>query len=249
MGMRLKEETEYKPKPLVEIGGRPILWHIMKIYAYYGYNDFILCLGYKGQKIKEYFLNYEAMNNDFTIKLGNPNKITYHGSHDETNWSVTLVDTGLETMTGARVKKIEKYIQEDEFMLSYGDGVAKINIKNLVDFHFSHKKIGTVTGVHPQSRFGKLIVNENKVKDFSEKPLSSNEYINGGFFVFNRKIFEYLSPSEDCYLERDPLENLAKDNELMMYPLDNYWQCMDTYRDMQLLNEVWEKGKAEWKVW
>ena len=249
MGIRLKEETEFKPKPLVEIGGKPILWHIMKIYSYYGYKEFILCLGYKGEKIKEYFLNYEAVNNDFTIKLGSPNKIKYHGTHDETNWRITLVDTGLSSMTGARIKRIEKYIDEDEFMLTYGDGVAKINIKDLVDFHYSHGKIGTVTGVHPQPRFGKLVVEKNSVNEFSEKALSSKEYINGGYFIFNRKIFNYLSADDSCVFEKEPLERLARDNQLMMYPLDSFWQCMDTHRDMQLLKEIWDSGNVEWKVW
>jgi glucose-1-phosphate cytidylyltransferase len=249
MGTRLREETEFRPKPMIEIGGRPILWHIMKIYAYHGHTDFILCLGYKGWMIKEYFLNYEAMNNDFTIRLGSSNEIRFHSNHSENGWTITLADTGLMTITGARVKRIEKYINDDEFMLTYGDGVADININHLIEFHRSHGKIGTVTGARPPSRFGELIVNGDSVVEFSEKPHVSHGYINGGFFVFNRDIFNYLSTDDSCTLEREPLEKLAKDGELMMYHHTGFWQCIDTYRDLQLIRNLWESGKAYWKIW
>ena len=249
MGTRLREETEYRPKPMVQVGGRPILWHIMKIYAHYGFKDFIICLGYKGDMIKEYFLNYEAMNNDFTIPLDNYSNIQYHSNHQERDWCVTLADTGEETQTGARVKRIENYIDGDLFMLTYGDGVANINIKDLVEYHKSHGKIGTMTGVHPSSRFGELVIKDDKIVLFNEKPQVKEGLINGGFFVFNKKIFKYLKEDDNCYLEKEPLENLAADGELMVYPHDGFWQCVDTYRELELLNNVWKSRNPPWKVW
>jgi len=248
-GTRLREETEYRPKPMVEIGGRPVLWHIMKIYAHYGFKDFVICLGYKGNMIKEYFLNYEAMNNDFTIPLGNYNKIQLHSNHQERDWLVTLADTGEEAQTGARVKRIEKYIDGDLFMLTYGDGVANINIEELVEYHKSHGKIGTMTGVHPSSRFGELVIRDNKIEVFNEKPQVTGGLINGGFFVFNKKFFKYLKEDDNCYLEKEPLENLAADGELIVYPHEGFWQCVDTYRELKLLNNVWKSRNPPWKVW
>ena len=247
MGTRLREETEFKPKPLVEIGGKPILWHIMKIYSYYGFKDFILCLGYKGEMIKDYFLNYEMLNSDFTVELGSK-KISIHNSHEEHGLKVSLVNTGETTMTGARVKKVGKFVDSKIFMLTYGDGVADINIVKLLEFHKSHGKIGTITGVHPVSRFGELIVNENKVLSFAEKPQSSDGLINGGFFIFNKEFLDYIDEREDCVLEKEPLEKLTADGELMVYKHDGFWQCMDTYRDFILLNNLW-KTNPEWKVW
>lgn len=248
-GTRLREETEYRPKPLVEIGNKPILWHIMKIYSYYGFNDFVLCLGYKGWMIKEYFLNYKTMNNDFTLILNNSKNVKFHKSLNEQNWTITFVDTGENTMTGARIKKIEKYIDTSSFMLTYGDGVANINIKDLVKFHRSHRKAATVTGVHPSSRFGELIVKKNEVVKFSEKPQIHDGLINGGFFIFNKEIFKYLKEDNDCVLEKEPLEQLSIDNKLMVYAHKGFWYCMDTYRDSQFLNEVWFNNKAPWKIW
>jgi len=248
-GTRLKEETEYLPKPMVEIGGKPILWHIMKIYAHYGFNDFIICLGYKGNMIKQYFLNYEAMNNDFTVLLGKHSDVEFHSNHSENEWNVTLTDTGEEAQTGARIKKIEKYIDEDLFMLTYGDGVANINIQELVKYHKSHGKIGTMTGVHPSSRFGELVVKDNKIVVFNEKPQVTEGLINGGFFVFNKKFFEYLKVDDNCSLEREPLENLSVDGELMVFPYDGFWQCVDTYRELELLNNLWKSPNPPWKVW
>lgn len=248
-GTRLKEETEFRPKPMVEIGGKPILWHIMKIYSFFGFTDFLLCVGYKGELIKEYFLNYEAMNNDFTIRLGRHNQIIFHGSHSENDWTVTIADTGEEAMTGARIKRVEKYIDTDEFMLTYGDGLANININKLVEFHNSHGKIGTVTGVRPTSRFGEFIVEDAKVKDFSEKPQSSEGHINGGFFVFKHDFFKYLSSDDSCVLEKEPLERLAKEGNLHMYFCYDFWHCMDTYRDYLFLKDLWQKDKANWKIW
>lgn len=241
-------ETEYRPKPLVEIGGKPMLWHIMKIYAHYGFKDFILCLGYKGKLIKDYFLNYEMINNDFTIELGTGN-IKSYTFHQEKDWIVTLTETGEEAQTGARVKRIEKYIKEDLFMLTYGDGVANINIKELLEFHKSHGKIGTVTGVHPSSRFGELVITEKQITKFSEKPQIKEGFINGGFFVFNKKFFSYLKDDNNCYLEREPLEKLARDRELMAYIHEGFWQCMDTPRELEILNALWKSSKPPWKIW
>jgi glucose-1-phosphate cytidylyltransferase len=247
LGTRLREETEYRPKPLVDIGGRPILWHIMKLYAHHGFRDFVLCLGYRGNMIKDYFLNYEAMNNDFTMCLGRQHGITYHDEHMEQDFHVTLAETGLETMTGGRVKRIEKYI-DDIFLVTYGDGVADLNINALVDFHRSHKRLATVTTVHPISRYGVLDVDgDGKVLDFIEKP-QLHGWINAGFFVFDRKVFDYLG-GDDCFLEREPLERLARDGQLMAYRHSGFFFAMDTYREYEYLNQLWASGRAPWKVW
>ncbi len=249
LGTRLREETEFKPKPMVEIGDKPILWHIMKIYAHYGFHDFVLCLGYKGESIKEYFSNYEILNNDFTIKLGREKKITMHNTLDENEWTVTLVNTGDKALKGARVKRIEKFIPDDVFMLTYGDGVADIDVRKLLDFHNSHGKIGTVTGVRPPSLFGELLVDGSKALSFSEKPQTSAGLINGGFFVFNKKVFSYLSNDDNCDFERGALEKLTSDGELNVYIHDRLWACMDTYRDVEYLNKLWQNNQAFWKVW
>lgn len=248
-GTRLREETEFRPKPLVEIGGKPILWHIMKIYAYYGFKDFVLCLGYKGEMIKQYFYNYEILNNDFTIELGNHKSIKIHGSCSEHGWRVTLADTGLRALKGARIKRVEKYIDGDTFMVTYGDGLADININELLKFHQSHGRIATLTGVRPISRFGELTVKGNQVIRFTEKPQSAGGLINGGFFVFNRKIFDYLEDRDDCDLEYGTLEQLALEGQLMVYIHEKFWYCMDTIRDMEYLNKLWAEGKAPWKIW
>jgi len=250
-GTRLKEETEYKPKPMVEIGGRPILWHIMKIYAYYGFNEFILALGYKGNVIRDYFLNYEFYDNDFTITIGKCKDIKIHGNSREANWKVILVETGVDTMTGARVKRCEKYMREDDFMLTYGDGLANINIKGLVKYHLGSGRIGTLTGVNPPSRFGELVIENNLVTRFIEKSKleGTKGEINGGFMVFKRQFFNYLSNDSKCILEREPLRKLAQDKELMVYHHSGFWQCMDTYRDYLLLKERCKTSRAPWKVW
>ena len=248
-GTRLREETEFRPKPMVEIGARPILWHIMKIYAFYGFTDFVLCTGYKGEMIKEYFLNYEAMNNDFTIRLGSGDRINFHSNHSEKDWRVTIADTGQEAMTGARLKRVEKYIDSEEFMLTYGDGLADINIKKLLAFHRLRGKIGTLTGVHPVSRFGEIISKDGRIKEFSEKPQSSQGYISGGFFVFKRSFFKYLSKEDNCVLEKEPLEKLTNDKELAMYCHSSFWHCVDTYRDYLFLKDLWARNKSPWKIW
>jgi glucose-1-phosphate cytidylyltransferase len=245
-GTRMREETEFRPKPMVEIGGRPLLWHIMHIYSSFVLNDFIICLGYKGNMIKQYFLNYEAMNSDFTIQLGNRTSILYHNNHNEADWRVTLVDTGLDTQTGARVKKIKNYIDDDIFMLTYGDGLSDVNIKDLLEYHKSHGKIGTVTGVHPASRFGELVLKDDRVELFSEKPQAKKGMINGGFFVFDSSFFNYLSDDEGCILEKKPLEDLAADGELMVYPHEGFWQCVDTYRELETLNDMWKSSNPPW---
>ncbi len=250
MGTRLKEETEYKPKPMVEIGGRPILWHIMKIYAHYGYKEFILALGYKGNVIRNFFLNYHYYNNDFIVHIGKKECVEVLSNHEEYDWKVTLVETGQDSMTGYRVKLCEKYIDDDYFMLTYGDAVSDINISELVAFHKSHGGIGTVTGVSPPSRFGDLSVVGDLVERFKEKPklLEGQNPINGGFFIFKRDFINMIPSDPLCDLEKKPLESLAANGQLAVYKHTGFWQCMDTFRDYTLLNNLWIKN-PEWKVW
>jgi glucose-1-phosphate cytidylyltransferase len=247
-GTRLREETESRPKPMVEIGGRPILWHIMKTFAHHGFNDFVLCLGYKGEFIKNYFLNYQQINNDFSIDLSSGN-IDVLDERKENGWKVTLADTGLHAMTGARVKRVEKYIDDDYFLLTYGDGVTDLNLNDLVSFHQSREKIGTVTGVSPPSRYGDLGIVEDRVVSFQEKPETQESLISGGYFMFHRKFFDYLSLDDSCVLEREPLERLVEDGQLSVYAHKGFWQCMDTHRDYLYLNDLWDREQARWKVW
>ncbi|PIQ97469.1 MAG: glucose-1-phosphate cytidylyltransferase [Nitrospinae bacterium CG11_big_fil_rev_8_21_14_0_20_56_8] len=249
MGTRLREETEFRPKPMVKIGSRPILWHIMKMYAHYGHNDFVLCLGYKGETIKEYFYHYMLHNNDVTIELGKERSILFHANSEEENWRVTLVDTGEHTLKGGRIKRIQKYLPDETFMVTYGDGVANIDVPGLLEYHGKHGKIATVTGVHPRSSYGQLKTSNGKVVHFIEKPKMEESMINGGFFVFNKKIFNYLSPDEDCDFEIGALETLTQEGQFTVYPHKGDWACMDTYRDMAYLNRLWNEGKAFWKVW
>lgn len=252
MGTRLREHTELRPKPMVEIGGRPILWHIMKLYAFHGITDFILCLGYKGHIIKEYFLNYEAMNSDFTVCLGQPSAVCLHGtSHCEDGWRVTLADTGETTMTGARLLRAAKYLddRDQEFMVTYGDGVSDVNLRALHEFHWQHDRLATMTGVRPASRFGELECDGTRVLAFREKPQVGQGLINGGFFCFRRRFLDYLSDDPACVLERLPLEKCAADGELRLFEHLGYWQCMDTYRDWENLEKQWQRGEAPWYVW
>jgi glucose-1-phosphate cytidylyltransferase len=221
----------------------------MKIYAHYGFKDFVLCLGYKGFMIKNFFLNYEAMTRDFTITLSNSKEICFHNGSKEEDWRITFAETGQYAMTGARVRKIEKYIDGDTFMLTYGDGVADINIADLVSFHFSHGKIATISGVRPTSRFGEMLTDGYRVLRFTEKPQASTGLINGGFMVLNRRIFDYLPPDDSLSFEGKPLMSLARDGHLMAYEHSSFWQPMDTYREFRLLNKLWDEGRAKWKVW
>jgi glucose-1-phosphate cytidylyltransferase len=249
IGTRLREETEFRPKPMVEVGGRPILWHIMKLYAHYGFEEFVLCLGYRGNDIKEYFLNYEAMGNDFSICLGEKSQIHYHGRHSEQGFLVTLADTGLESMTGGRIQRVRKYIDGDTFLLTYGDGLSDVDIRRLLEFHRSHGKIATVTTVPPISRFGmvELAAKNDRVQSFNEKP-KTDGWMSAGFFALNLGVFDYLG-GDDCIFEREPMERLAAAGELMAFRHDGFFYAMDTFREYQQLNELWNRGEAPWRVW
>ena len=249
VGTRLREETEFRPKPMVNIGSYPILWHIMKYYSQFGYKNFILALGYKGETIKNYFCHYELMNNDVTIELGQPEKTRIHYAHDEAGWKITLADTGEKSLKGARLKKVGKYIEGNTFMMTYGDGIADVNINDLLAFHESHGKMATVTGINPAARFGELKIDGDRVETFSEKPQNGDGLINGGFFVFNRKILDYLMVDDSCDLEIGALEQIAREGQLMVYKHRGFWACMDTLRDMEYLNKIWNDGKAKWKIW
>ncbi|KKK87796.1 hypothetical protein LCGC14_2749670 [marine sediment metagenome] len=246
-GTRLGQLSEIIPKPMVKIGNKPILWHIMKIYSRYGYNEFIICLGVKGEIIKDYFFHYER-NNDFTIDLST-NKIEYHNYHKEIDWKISLIDTGLNTLKGGRLKRVEKYLDQDMNMLTYGDGVADINIPELIEFHNSHGKILTISGVQAPSRFGELLERDGKVMSFKEKPQMSVGLINGGFMVFNNNLLDYLTEDEHCDFEKGPLEELSKLGEVMVYKHEGNWECMDHERDIKHLNKLWNNDQAFWKVW
>ena len=247
-GTRLSEETDIRPKPMVEIGGKPILWHIMKIYSTYGYNEFVILLGYKGYYIKEYFANYFIHQSDITIDIAT-NKMEIHNNSAEP-WKVTLLDTGVDSMTGARIKRAQDFVGDEPFMLTYGDGVADININDLVKFHKSHGKALTMTSAQPDGRFGALEINEkNLVVNFKEKPKGDDSWINAGYFVCESKVFDYISNGNNVVFEQEPLINLAKDGEIVTYKHDKFWMPMDTLRDKQKLNGLWEQNKALWKVW
>lgn len=249
LGTRLREETEFRPKPMVEIGGRPILWHIMKIYAHYGFREFVLCLGYRGDVIREYFLNYEAMNSDVTVTLGRKHEIVYHDAHGEQDYQVTLAETGASTMTGGRIKRVQRYVDGDRFMVTYGDGLADVDLGKVMEFHRAHGKLATMTTMVPTSRFGMLELDpSDRVTSFIEKPELAGR-ANAGFFVFERRVFDYLKTDEGCVLEREPLERLARDGQLMAYRHDGFFFAMDTYREHQKLNELWTSGKPPWRVW
>ena len=250
IGARLKEETEYKPKPMVEIGGKPILWHIMKHYSFYGYNEFILALGYKGNVIRDYFLNYFMYNNNFTVDLEQNGKVTVHDGQVAENWKVTLVETGAESMTGYRVKLCAPYISEDRFMLTYGDAVSNVNIRKLVEFNLQMGTIGTVTGVYPPSRFGDLITDDNMVNCFKQqlKDIEHQNPINGGYFVFKREFLDLIPDDPTVDLEKLPIDRIVEKNQLSVFRHSDFWQCMDTFRDNQLLNKMWAENPV-WKVW
>lgn len=246
-GTRLSEETDLKPKPMVLIGGKPILWHIMKIYSKYGFNEFIICLGYKGYVIKEYFANYFLHMSNVTFDLAE-NRMEIHQNFAEP-WKVTLVDTGAETMTGGRVKRIQPYVGDEPFLLTYGDGVADVDVTALLNFHRSHGRLVTVTAAQPTGRFGALNLDDRGgVLSFQEKPAGDGAWINGGFFVMESAVFDYIA-GDATVLERDPLEALANDGQLVAYRHNGFWQPMDTLRDKQHLEDLWNQGKAPWKVW
>lgn len=248
LGTRLREETGYRPKPMVEVGGKPILWHIMKTYAHYGFNDFVLALGYRGDVIKEYFLNYESMSLDFTIRLGRHSSIEHHGQLDDQEFSVTLAETGAATMTGGRVSRLRKYIDGDTFMVTYGDGLIDVDLQKVLEFHRSHGKLATLTSVRPFSRFGTVEIDQNDyVGRFLEKPLGDS-WVNAGYFVFDRRILDYLG-GDDCILEKGPLETLAAEGQLMAYRHSGFFFAMDTFREYQAINQMWNDGDTPWTVW
>jgi len=246
-GTRLREETEFRPKPMVPVGGKPILWHIMKIYAHYGFYRFIICLGYKGDMIKNYFLNYHLAGVDFTLhtKTGT---VLEHGKNSE-EWEITLVDTGQDCFTGGRIARCSHHINTERFLLTYGDGVSDVDIEKLFQFHRTHGKFATLTGVNPPSRFGNLEIDDKKVTSFLEKQTADNGWINGGFFVLEKEFLRYLSQDAHCVLEKDPLQNAALDGQLMMYKHNGFWQCMDTIREHEKLEALWKTQNAPWKIW
>jgi glucose-1-phosphate cytidylyltransferase len=251
-GTRIREVAENLPKPMIPIGEQPILWHIMKYYAQFGHQDFVLCLGYKSEVIKNYFLNYGTVPSDLTVTLGGESPNQKRVPTQEDGWKITLAETGLNAMTGARLNRIKNHIGEDKtFMLTYGDGVGDVNLDALLEFHHSHGRIATVTGVHPPGRFGELVYDEESknVQGFNEKPQVSGGLINGGFFVFNREVFDYLSDDEDLVLEQDPIRNLVADAQLQVFEHDGFWQPMDTSREYSLLNDMYKNNQAPWVKW
>lgn len=249
-GTRIRDVSETVPKPLLQIGDKPVLWHIMKGFAAQGFRDFVLCVGHKGWLIKEFFLNYQAMTSDVTVALGKNSGVTFHGTADE-DWNVTIADTGEETMTGGRVAAVRRYVEGDApFLLTYGDGVSDVDVRRLVAFHKEHGKVATVTAVRPPSRFGEMQIDDHAVTEFNEKPQATQGFINGGFFVMDgRRVWPYLGAAPSTVLEREPLQSLSAKNELMAYAHTGFWQPMDTMREYLLLNELWAKGEAPWKTW
>ncbi len=247
LGTRLREETEYRPKPMVPVGGRPILWHLMKLYARHGHKEFILCLGYKGEVIKDYFRNYLWNTSDVTLKLGRNPQIRYHSNHDEEDWTVTLLETGLETQTGGRLRRALPFVEDDTFLFTYGDGLSDSDINASIAFHREHGAVATMTAVKPSGRFGELAMDGRTITAFREKPEQESGYINGGFMVLDRRVAGYLDESDTCVFERGPLERLTREGQLKAYCHDGFWQCMDTYREQQMLDQMWRSGNAPWK--
>jgi len=245
LGTRMREETEFRPKPMVEVGGKPVLWHIMKTYASHGHTDFVICTGYKGEQIKDYFYNYSSRNSDFTVRLGHKDSATFHGAHDEFEWSVTVADTGQETPTGGRIKKVKPYLDGEPFLATYGDGIANVDITSLIDSHKNHGKVATLTTSNPTSRFGMVELDDNNnVVRFSEKPELTGS-VNIGYFVFENAVFDFLD--DDSVLEQAPLTEMANANQISAFPHHGFWQPMDTYREAKLLNELWQSGSPPWK--
>jgi glucose-1-phosphate cytidylyltransferase len=249
-GTRIRDVADNIPKPMIPVGGLPILWQIMKYYSMFNYNEFVLCLGYKSQVIKDFFLNYGASTRDFTLRLGKESSIEYHTGFEESNWTITLSETGQNTFTGGRVNRIKKYVEQDDcFMLTYGDGVGDINIDALIKFHKSHGKTITLTGVRPPGRFGELELDGAQVTGFNEKPQATGGLINGGYFVCNKNIFDFMEGDDSLVFEQEPMKRLVEAGELMVYQHDGFWQPMDTYRDYSLLNKLHDQGAAPWKIW
>ncbi len=250
-GTRIRDASEVLPKPMLPIGGKPIVWHIMKMYARHGVREFVLCLGYKGWLIKEFFLNYRAMTTDVTVTLGRHDALEFSGRHDEEDWRVTLAETGEETMTGGRVAAVRRYVEGDEpFLLTYGDGVSDLDIGRTIELHRAHEKVATVTAVRPPGRFGEMRIEDGRVVEFNEKPQATEGFISGGFFVCDaRRIWSYLGDDPSTALEREPMQRLARDGELAAFEHTGFWQPMDTAREYGLLNELWASGKAPWKTW
>ena len=246
LGTRLAEETELKPKPMVEIGGRPIIWHILKHYAHHGFNEFVLALGYRGEVLKQFFRDYQALSGDITIKLGSGAEERHRTDSDD--WTVHLIDTGLETQTAGRVGRLRRWLGDAPFMLTYGDGVCDINVGKLLDFHRSSGRLATVTAVRPPARFGGLVFDGSLVSEFTEKPQIGEGWINGGYMVFEPRVFEYIK-GDDVSLETDVLETLARERQLAAYKHEGFWQCMDTLRDKRQLDQMWREGQAPWHVW
>lgn len=244
-GTRLAEETQIKPKPMVEIGGRPILWHIMRIYAYYGFKDFVIALGYKGEIIKKYMVDYASLNSSLKVNLKSGNVDIYDGYKPD--WNVELIDTGIPTMTGGRIKRLQPYMGDETFMLTWGDGVSDINLRKLLAFHKAHRKLCTLTAVRPPARYGHMVFEGDHVKEFTEKPQTGEGWINGAFFVMEPGVFDYID-GDHTQFEHEPLENLARDGQLMAYKHDSFWQCMDTLREKHILETLWQHG-APWKIW
>ena len=247
-GTRLREETEYRPKPMVEIGPHPILWHIMKIYAHHGLDRFVLCLGYKGWEIKRYFMHYGEMSGDFTLELGTQKAPVFHEPKPQEHWSITLAETGAMTATGARLKKVARYVDSDIFCFTYGDAVASVDISALIEFHRREGRLATVTGVRPTSRYGEMRTDGSRVTEFREKPTAEG-VVSGGFFVLDRKVFDYLSDDQNLFFELDPLRNLAREGQLSVFLHEGFWHPMDTYRDYLALNEQWQAGDVPWRCW
>ncbi len=246
-GTRLAEETEIKPKPMVEIGGRPILWHIMMHYSCYGYKDFVIALGYKGEVIKRYMVDYNSLHSNLTVNL-KAGRVDMHDTNGIQDWTIELIDTGLNTMTGGRIKRLQPYIGNETFMLTWGDGVSTVDLTRLLAFHRNHGRLITMTAVRPPARYGHLEFDGDRIREFTEKPQTAEGWINGAFFIVEPQVFDYID-GDDTQFEKEPLERLAADGELMAYKHDGFWQCMDTLRDKYVLEKLWESGQAPWKTW
>ena len=247
-GLRLQEETERIPKPLVGIGEKPMIWHIMKLYRHHGLGHFIVCLGYKGWLIKEYFLRYREHVSDFTLSSESDHKPVFHSGPGDEGWKITFAETGLDTATGARLKQVRRYLTADTFMCTYGDGIGSVDIGSLLEFHYEQGRLGTVTGVRPRSRYGEMRVEGTRATEFNEKPPAEG-FVNGGFFVFQREFLDWLNDDPELFFESEPMQRLARKGELAVFPHEGFWMGMDTYRDFRILNDVWSNGDAPWKVW